>query len=52
MGMKNDVATVPFYAFESIQAEAERSQRRLLTVLTASMVLNIALVFRMARKGF
>lgn len=46
------LAQVPFFAFESVQTKSERDQRRLLTVLTASMVLNIALVFKMARRGF
>lgn len=46
------LASVPFFAFESIQAKAERDQRRLLTVLVASMLVNITLAFKVARKGF
>ena len=46
------LASVPFYAFESIQAKAERDQKRLLTVLLASMAVNIVLTAKIARKGF
>ena len=54
MGGKENkrLAQVPFFAFESIQAKAERDQRRLLTVLVASMLVNITLAFKVARKGF
>ena len=47
----NVIAQVPFYAFESVQARAERDHRRLLTALIASMALNIACMVTMARKG-
>lgn len=51
--MKNkDMATVPFYAFESVQTKAERDHRRLLMALIASMLVNMALTFKVARKGF
>ena len=50
--MKNkDMATVPFYAFESVQTKAERDHKRLLTALMASMAVNIACIITVARNG-
>lgn len=46
------LAQVPFFAFEAEQARAERSQRRLLTALIASMVVNTVCIATIARKGF
>ena len=46
-----DIATVPFYAYESAMYTAERTQKRMLTALVASMAVSIACIITVARKG-
>ena len=47
----NELATVPFYAFESLQARNDRTHRRLITAFIISMVVNIGLTAIVARNG-
>lgn len=52
MQKESNLASVPFFAFESVQTRAERVHRRLLTALLASVAINIVCVTTVARKGF
>lgn len=47
-----ELAMVPLYAFEAVQARYERSQTRLFIAFIVSMVVNIGCIAKMVKRGF